>query len=370
MSRPGWLDVFMIIAFVLGGSRSFASDAPDRGRETFEQICATCHGADGKGGPGRANLQMAMPDFSDCAFASREPDADWLAVAHQGGPTRGFSPLMPPHGESLGRETLELVIAHVRTLCRDARWPRGELNLPRAQLTEKAFPEDEAVVEIAANLDEETAASTELIYEKRFGPRAQLELSVPFALQEAASGARHAGLGDVAVGVKYALWHDLERGGIVSVLGEVVAPTGDRERGLGDGTVVLEPALLWGQILPRDGFLQAQLLGEFPLREQRGDPEAQLRLALGKSFFEDGGFGREWAPMLEFVATRVFARGAPNQWEWDLAPQLQVALNRRQHIRLSLGARLPIGANAGPRPTRALLYVLWDWYDGGLAAGW
>ncbi|HEY8122739.1 MAG TPA: c-type cytochrome, partial [Myxococcota bacterium] len=341
---------------------------PDRGRETFEQICATCHGVDGKGAPGEQNLRVPMPDFTDCAFASREPDADWYAVAHEGGPARGFSPLMPPHGQSLGAETLQLVIAHVRAFCRDARWPAGELNLPRPQLTEKAFPEDEAVVAVAANTERETSAELELIYEKRIGPRAQLELGVPFALEEDASGSQQAGLGDLALALKYALWHSKQRGGIVSVSGEVVLPTGERDRGLGDGTVVLEPALLYGQILPRDFFLHAQLLGEFPTRGGRGDDEVQLRLALGKSFFEDGGFGREWAPMLELQAVRVFARGEPD-FEVDLAPQLQVALNRRQHVRLSLGAQLPVN-HTRERPVRALLYVLWDWYDGGLAEGW
>jgi hypothetical protein len=342
--------------------------AADPGREAFEQICATCHGADGKGAPGERNLRVPMPDFTDCAFASREPDADWLAVAHEGGPARGFSPLMPPHGESLGRETLEGVIAHVRKFCTDARWPAGELNLPRPQITEKAFPEDEVVVEIATNVEDETSSSLELIYEKRFGPRAQLELAIPFALEEDATGSRQAGLGDVALGAKLALWHSKPRGGIVSVAGEVVVPTGERDRGLGGGTVVLEPSLLYGQLLPRDFFLQAQLLGEFPTRSDRGADELQLRLVLGRSLFEDRGFGREWAPMVELVTARVFARGEPD-FEVDLAPQLQVALNRRQHVRLSLGARLPL-SQTRERPMRALLYVLWDWYDGGLSEGW
>jgi hypothetical protein len=34
----------------------------------------------------------------------------------------------------------------VRTFCASDAWPRGELNLPRALVTEKAFPEDEAVL--------------------------------------------------------------------------------------------------------------------------------------------------------------------------------------------------------------------------------
>jgi len=345
-----------------------ASAQPDRGREAFEQICATCHGLDGKGAPGRENLRVAMPDFTDCAFASREPDADWLAVAHEGGPARGFSPLMPPHGESLGAETLEAVVAHLRTFCTDARWPAGELNLPRAQLTEKAFPEDEAVVEFVANAEHESAAELALVYEKRIGPRAQLELELPLALAEDASGSRQAGLGDVALGAKVALWHSKARGEIVSIAGEVVLPTGERDRGLGGGTTVLEPSVLFAKLLPADAFLQAQLLGEFPTRGARGDDELQLRVALGKSFFEDGGFGREWAPICELVATRVFARGEPD-FEVDAAPQLHVALSRRQHVRLSLGARIPLNRTR-ERPLRALLFVLWDWYDGGFTEGW
>jgi hypothetical protein len=347
---------------------SQAAGADLRGSEAYEQICATCHGRDGKGEPGVQNLRMPMPDFTDCAFASREPDADWLAVAHGGGPARGFSPVMPPHAEALGADVLELVIAHVRTFCRDDRWPAGELNLPRPQLTEKAFPEDEAVVEVAWNAEHETSAELVAIYEKRIGPRAQVEIALPLALEEDASGSRSGGLGDIALGAKYAIWHSKQRGGIVSVAGELIVPAGDRDRGLGGGTVVLEPSLLWGQLLPRDFFLQGQLVGEFPTRGDRGSDELQLRLALGRSFFEDGGFGREWAPMLELIGARVFARGAPD-WEADLAPQLHVALNRRQHVRLSFGARIPI-TQTRERPVRALLYVLWDWYDGGLAEGW
>lgn len=367
-SRPG-LDVSLAVlcAAWLAAGAALAGQA-ERGREAFEQICATCHGVDGKGGPGEQNLQVPMPDFTDCAFASREPDADWYAVAHEGGPVRGFSALMPPHGASLGPETLQLVIAHVRTFCTDARWPAGELNLPRPQITEKAFPEDEAVSEVAFDAEHETDAELALIYEKRIGPRAQLELTLPFALVEDASGSQQAGLGDVALGAKGTLWHNKQHGGIFSVAGEVVLPTGERDRGLGDGTVVLEPSLLWGQVLPRDFFLHGQLVGELPTRGDRGDDEIQLRLALGKSFFQDRGFGREWAPMLEVVTARVFARGEPD-WEVDLAPQLHFSLNRRQHVRASLGARVPV-TQTDERPVRALLYLLWDWYDGGLSEGW
>jgi hypothetical protein len=308
-----------------------------------------------------------MPDFSDCAFASEEPDADWLAVAHEGGPARGLSPLMPPHGASLGKDVLQLVIAHIRTFCRDTRWPPGALNLPRPQLTEKAFPEDEAVAAVAFNANRETSASLELAYEKRLGARGQLELALPFALEEVAGGSRQAGLGDVAVAGKLALWHSQRS--IVSVQGEVALPTGDRDRGLGDGTVVLEPSLLWARILPRDFFLHGQLLGSFPTRGDRGNDELRLNLALGRSFAANRGFGRLWAPMLEVTTTRVFAGGGASDWECDLAPQLHLTLSRRQHVRASLGVQVPV-TQTQQRPVRVLLYVLWDWRDGGLTEGW
>jgi hypothetical protein len=47
---------------------------------------------------------------------------------------------MPAFGEALDRGTIEKAIDHIRSLCADSSWPRGELNLLRALVTEKAFP--------------------------------------------------------------------------------------------------------------------------------------------------------------------------------------------------------------------------------------
>jgi hypothetical protein len=76
-----------------------AGGAPRSGRQVYETVCATCHGPDGRGGVNAAIEKIApLPDFTDCAFANREPDGAFLAVAHNGGPARGFSPLMAPWG--------------------------------------------------------------------------------------------------------------------------------------------------------------------------------------------------------------------------------------------------------------------------------
>ena len=71
--------------------------------------------------------------------------------------------------------------------------------------------------------------------------------------------------------------------------------------------------------------------------------------------------------MIEIAAAREFESGATTHW--DLAPQLQVSLSRRQHILLNVGIQVPVNDREG-RPTRILTYLLWDWFDGGLFEGW
>jgi hypothetical protein len=56
--------------------------------------------------------------------------------------------------------------------------------------------------------------------------------------------------------------------------------------------------------------------------------------------------------------------------EWDVAPQLQVTLSRRQHVMVSGGLRIPV-TQRDERHTQVVAYFLWDWFDGGLwRDGW
>jgi hypothetical protein len=55
--------------------------------------------------------------------------------------------------------------------------------------------------------------------------------------------------------------------------------------------------------------------------------------------------------------------------QWDVVPQMQVTLNRRQHIMINVGVRIPVSERAG-RDTQVITYFLWDWFDGGLQDGW
>ena len=51
----------------------------------YATACAACHGSDGRGATAAASAYPLVPaDFTDCSFATREPDSDWLAVSHDG----------------------------------------------------------------------------------------------------------------------------------------------------------------------------------------------------------------------------------------------------------------------------------------------
>ena len=337
---------------------------PQDARALYESACAACHGADGRGMPRQTlGFDLEVPDFTDCSFATVEPDADWFAVAHDGGPARAFDRRMPAFGEALSDAELQAILDHVRTFCGDRRWPRGELNLPRALGTEKAFPENETVITTIVGTGRAAGhVENELLYEQRIGARAQFEIVVPWVSHETDAGWRN-GPGDVAVALKRVLTHGLATGHILSVTAEAVFPTGDADAGLGSGTGVFEPFLTYGQILPANAFLQAQ--AGFELLTN-GERESFWRVAMGRTF-EQGRFGRAWSPMVELLAARELEGGATTHW--DVLPQIQITLNRRQHIMINVGVRVPLNDRAG-RNTQLITYFLWDWFDGGLLDGW
>ena len=153
---------------------------------------------------------------------------------------------------------------------------------------------------------------------------------------------------------------------ILSAIGELALPTGCESNGTGSGVVVFEPTLVYGQVIGGQGFIQAQAGVGFSSNHDKANNEALWRGAVGRTFYQ-GLYGRMWSPILEVLGARELGSGHSN--EWDVVPQVQVSLSTRHHIRLNVGLRLPV-TEAGPRPAKLVTYLLWDWFDGGLLAGW
>jgi hypothetical protein len=336
--------------------------------EVYRSSCQGCHGPDGRGMPQSTTaLPLPVPDFSDCNFAVREPDSDWLAIIHDGGPARGFDPLMPAFGDALPMAELEAGLAHVRTFCADrSAWPSGNLNLPRTLFTEKAFVEDEVVVTGSIAAEGDPAIASKVVYEKRFFSKGQFELVVPLGFKKPEGSDWTTGLGDVVLGWKQVLLHNSRSGSILAASGEVILPIGDEGGGFGKGVTVVEPFVSFGQVLRGDSFIQAQVGIELPVDTAKAAQEAFWRVAAGKSIARNR-WGRTWTPMVELLGFKELEED--QEAHYDLVPQFQVTLSQRQHIMANIGVRIPLD-KPGTRSTQVAFYLLWDWFDGGLADGW
>jgi mono/diheme cytochrome c family protein len=338
------------------------------GADVYQAACAACHGADGRGNaPSVVGFAKPLPDFTDCLFVTVEAAEGWEAVVHEGGPVRALDRHMPAFGEALSEHEIQLVVGHLRTFCDEHRkWPQGDLNFPRALVTEKAFPENESLLTTSFQTGPAHAMSNAILHERRFGSRTMMEFNIPFETQQTASGTWNYGLGDVAIAVKRALFHSVERGSILSVGEEVGLPTGKESLGLGSGVTTFESFAAYGQRLPGLSFAQFHAGIGLPTKPDIVSREAFWRAAVGKQFIE-GGFNRTWTPIVEVVAARELVSGAPS--EWDVVPQMQVSLSKRRHILVSGGVQIPVNERQDRHP-QVLTYFLWDWYEGGLFDGW
>ena len=339
------------------------------GERIYKSGCVTCHGDNGVGAPETLTefrRPDTFPDFTRCDQTTPEPNSAWKDVIVNGGPSRGFSQIMPAFGELLSSDEIDDVIAYLRARCRDNQWARGELNLPRALITEKAFPEDEEVISTAVNAGGAPGLTTDVIHEQRFGVRNQIEVDVPLQFQNQ-SHTWYGGVGDTTLGLKREMWSSLRTGSILSLFGGVIVPSGNRSRGFGNGTTIFETFAAFDQLFPTNTFVQFQAGADLPRHTDIAPQTVYWRTAVGQSLAADHGLGRLWTPMVELVADRDLLDGA--QTRWNVVPEMQVTISHRQHIRVNVGYSKPI-ANIEGRQSQIVFYLLWDWFDGKLTKGW
>ncbi len=383
MQLPNWfsrlktvlLSVMLAAVFAISVTCSSFGQSPssplalNSGEQIYKTACIACHGAEGKGAPESMTAFQrpdSFPDFTRCDQTTAEMNTDWQAVVTYGGPFRGFSQIMPSFRDALTTQQIKEVVQYLRSFCRKKGWPRGELNLSRALVTEKAYPEDEEVISSSVNVRGAPGVMNHIIHEQRFGQNNQIEVDVPLTFVHD-DHTWYGGVGDTTFGVKRVFYSNLQSGSIFSLQGSVIAPTGNRERGLGTGTTTFETFAAFDQLFRTNTFIQTQFGADLPHDTNRAPQSIFFNSAVGQMIGENHGLGRLWSPMVEFIANRDLTDTAKT--DWDVIPQMQVTISRRQHIRADLGVRVPFVNTAG-RPIQIVMYVLWDWQDGKLTEGW
>ncbi len=111
---PGFVAVFTVM-LAIGWAAQKGN--PAKGKVSFEQLCASCHGAAGKGdGPAAAALTPKPRNLTDKAYMGGLKDAYLEKLIKGGGQAVGKSPLMPAMGGALKDADIDNVIAYIRTL--------------------------------------------------------------------------------------------------------------------------------------------------------------------------------------------------------------------------------------------------------------
>ena len=110
---PAWQDalggdqgVADVVQYVLSLSGRDVNQAAGRGKEKFQTICASCHGADGKG-----NQALGAPNLTDNIWlygGSEKVVTETIAKGRNG--------QMPAHKEFLGEDKVHLLAAYVYSL--------------------------------------------------------------------------------------------------------------------------------------------------------------------------------------------------------------------------------------------------------------
>ncbi|HXZ43897.1 MAG TPA: cytochrome c [archaeon] len=107
----------IILTIALAVGSVIAAGDLAKGKASFDQICASCHGTSGKGdGPAAAALSPKPRDLTDKNYVGGLKDDYIKKLVKEGGQAVGKSPLMPPMGSALKDTDIENIIAYVRSL--------------------------------------------------------------------------------------------------------------------------------------------------------------------------------------------------------------------------------------------------------------
>ena len=114
--------VWLVVAVVLLPGIAWSAGDAAKGKEKYQEFCAACHGASGKGdGPAAPALPTKPRDHTDVAYMDKLTDEQVFNIIKNGGAAAGKSPLMPAWGgppPKLSDQQIQDLVAYIRTLAR------------------------------------------------------------------------------------------------------------------------------------------------------------------------------------------------------------------------------------------------------------
>jgi len=103
---------------------SLAAQESENAKARFSDLCATCHGEQGRGdGPSVGIYNLHPRNFTDCAVMHKLSDETLFKAIHDGGAAVGISNSMPRWREMLSDQQIKELIVYIRGFCK-RRQPR------------------------------------------------------------------------------------------------------------------------------------------------------------------------------------------------------------------------------------------------------
>jgi len=325
--------------------------------ELYEFACGICHGPDGRldpESPRAKDFEVLPADFTDPLFNSREPAEDWYLVLKHGGSALGLSSQMPAFGEAFGEAQMRDLVNHVKSFAGEHGYPPGELNFFRAVRTQKAFPEDEVVLQTRyEDREGESIWKNTVEIEKRIGRTHQASLELVHEVEEGAGR-----LSELEAGWKTALLYDLDPAYIVSAGAKLSIPLRD------EGRYQAIPFVAAAAELSSRFTLQTSMRSHLPFEDfDTGDFEASAIVHWITTSWPRGLF-----PGLEATLNTPFDPGNEDAVQLSLTPQLHAGLSKGGHVRLNLGIEVPLTRRTYDYRIHA--HLIWDWADGWFWERW
>jgi hypothetical protein len=201
------------------------------------------------------------------------------------------------------------------------------------------------------------AQTVDLYVEARLAPDVSIFTNVPFRFTDPIFNEDKSGLSDVSAGLKWAFILEPTRAITAQVTGTF--PTGLRQNGMGTGNYVVEPALLWQEVLFGRLTVFGEVKDSIPIMQRDNFAGNILTYGLGGSFMLAEVGHVRIMPTVEGVGWTIFGGAESPEFQAINEPLVQDSRGETI-VNVNAGIRFTLGDSFADRG----LFALSDLYIG------